>query len=334
LSSKTFREDFPELLKHMSEYGPERVPRMMARNSQILDLNKASLEDLCEASQVQVYELYQLMIQSMQENFPVCGGVMPWVFKRPWVTVGIQTVDGDDRPGFGYYAVKNSYSPINVCWCQEWSVLAPYEEISLKVKVFNQNNDDLSDCVVSLKVLGPDMTEFTACVSPYNEKCDFGKIALTDEFTNKCFLVYADIHRGKETISRSVYFNKCTDLLSKQDVYEKYRTTPAENLYFKNGPWLKPCVEQAKQADISAMVLKRGLDGQYHYADVLIKNNSKIPAYPVTIDVCDDEQRCMLSDNFFLLEGNEERIVRVTADKGVVGDILISLWNGRDLVVS
>lgn len=150
LSSAEFSEKYPDLLNHFSEYVPERVPRMTSRISQITDLSGISLQELCEASQVQAYEFYQLMIQAMHENFPFCGGVQPWVFKRPWATVGIQTVDGDDRPGFAYYAVLNSYKLINVCWCQEWSVIASGETLPLTVKVFNDSTEDLSDTVITL----------------------------------------------------------------------------------------------------------------------------------------------------------------------------------------
>ena len=77
---------------------------------------------------------------------------MPWVFKRPWTTTAIQTVDGNDLPTYAYYAVQNAYRPINVYWCQQWSVLAPGESIPLVVKVFNQNGVNLSDTTVSLTV--------------------------------------------------------------------------------------------------------------------------------------------------------------------------------------
>lgn len=334
LSSPTFREDFPGLVNHMSEYSPERVPRMMARNSQIMNLHISGLEDVCLASQVQVYEFYQLMIQSMQENFPICGGIMPWVFKRPWATIGVQTVDGDDRPGLAYYAVKNSYSPINVCWCQEWSILAPFEEMSLVVKVFNQNDEDLSDAVVTLKIFAPDLTIFEEYKSDYRDICDFGKIILTDIFTNTCFLVSVDISKKGVSLARSVYFNKCTDVLADAELQRKCRSLPTENLYFENGPWLKPTIERAKRAEIIANIVKKGTDGKYSYADVLIENTSQTPAFPIVIDVNNDEQRCFLSENFFMLEGGEKKNIRITADKGEIAKIKISFWNGSDLTVS
>lgn len=63
LSSEEFGKNFPELINHFSEYNPGRIPRMLARASQIIDVNTFTLEDICEATQVQAYEFYQLMIQ-------------------------------------------------------------------------------------------------------------------------------------------------------------------------------------------------------------------------------------------------------------------------------
>ena len=334
LASPTFEKDFPSLINHMSEYLPDRVPRMMARNSQIIDLNTASLENVCEASQIQVYEFYQLMIQSMQENFPFCGGIMPWVFKRPWPTVGIQTVDGDDRPGYAYYAVLNSYKPVNVCWCQEWSVLAPQEEISLIVKTFNQNNENLTEAEVSLTVFNPDLTVYKAFKSKYMQICDFGKIRIPIEFTDKCFLVSADISENGKLLNRSVYFNKCTGELNDKELYENSRTAPTKNMYFKNGPWLKASITGAKQSVIDGEILQRGVEGKYPYADIIIKNISNTPAYPITLDLTDDNQRCFLNENFFLLMPGEEKKIRITCDKGEIKEVKVDFWNGAPLLIS
>ncbi len=48
-----FSEKFPSLLNHFVEYLPERVPRMLARASQIVNINGVSLEKLSLATQVQ-----------------------------------------------------------------------------------------------------------------------------------------------------------------------------------------------------------------------------------------------------------------------------------------
>lgn len=334
LTAPDFATQFPSFFNHVTEFLPERVPRMMARNSQIIDISACSLGELCEASQVQVYEFYQLMIQAMRENFPYCGGVMPWGFKRPWPTVGCQTVDGDDNAGLCYYAVLNSYSPVNVCWCQQWSVLAPKESLSLVVKTFNQNDTDLSDAELCLTVFRPDMTVFKEYTTSFKPVCDFGILQIDDSFTNTCFLVCADVKLDGDIISRSVYFNKCTDALSDKELYDKYRLAPTENLYFKNGPYLKPTIESAKKAKLSASIVSTGINGKYHFADIALKNISDITAYPITAETVNEDQRFFLSENFFMIKPNEEKTLRITCDSGKVSDVKISFWNGDTLYLT
>jgi beta-mannosidase len=306
---------------------------MTARISQIIDMKSITLRDICEASQVQGYEWYQLMIQSIRENYPRCGGIMPWVFKRPWATAGIQTVDGDDRPGYCYYAVKNSYAEVNIAWLQEWSILAPSERISLKTRVFGFDEQKHSNALVRLTVYAPDLSVAKEYEARAMEELDFGFFELPDGFTDTAFLVCAELSFGEKVISRSVYFNKCTELLKNEALLSEYRSSPKENLRLDGGPWLKASVANARKAAINAETVARGHDGKYSFAEIEIRNISDAPAFPVTLDIASDTQRCFLSDNFFMLKPNESKRVRLTCDKGEVEKIEISLWNGENIVV-
>lgn len=333
LSAPEFAENYPNLLNHFTEYIPSRVPRMTSRISQIIDMRDINLEDICEASQVQAYEFYQLMIQSMHENYPVCGGLMPWVFKRHWTTVGIQMVDGDDRPSLCYYSVKNSYRPINIAWLQEWSVIAPNEKLNLKLRVFNDLSEDISDAKIKLTVFSPDLSVNKEYSAVYTENVDFGTFIPDDSFTDKCFLVCADIERHGKNIARSVYFCKCTSLLCDKSLYEKYRSAPCENIRLDNGPWLKNDISSSQRTNITAERVKDGFDGKYPFVEIIIRNISDVPAYPVVIDMCDEDSRCFLDDNFFMLKGGEEKLVRITCDKETTGKISINCWNGSRLEI-
>lgn len=112
------------------------------------------------------------------------------------------------------------------------------------------------------------------------------------------------------------------------------RTAPAKNMYFKNGPWLKTSIKNAKQAVIDGEILQRGVEGKYSFADILIKNISENPAYPITLDSTDGEQRCFLNDNFFLLMPGEEKTIRITCDKGEIKKVKVDFWNGTPLFIS
>lgn len=333
LEDEKFKEEFPDIINHFTEYNPERVPRMTARISQITDMKNITLRELCEASAVQGYEWYQLMIQAMRSNYPVCGGIMPWVFKRPWPTAGIQTVDGDDRPSYCYYAVKNAYANVTVAWLQPWSVIAPEEELSLVVRVLSDEELDFSDTLIKLTIYRPDLTKAAEFEEMGAKEIDFGRFAPDKSFTDTCFLVCAEIYRKEELLSRSVYFNKCTSLLGDKTLYEKYRTSPTETLRFDNGPWLKEDVKHAKRAVLQAKIICRGKEGRYSYAIAEVENVSAFPAYPVTLDLVSEKQRCFLSDNFFLLKEGEKKTVKAVCDTAEIEEIEISLWNGDSITV-
>lgn len=335
LTSPDFAEEFPELLNHFSEYAPTRISQMTSRISQIGDISSFTLADLCEASHTQSYEFYQTMIQAMRENYPVCGGIMPWVFKRPWPTVGIQTVDGDDRPTYTYYAVQNAYRRISASLCQKWSILAPLESIELLVKVLDEDGSCPENADVTLTVYNPDLTEAVrytakACESEIN----FGEFKLDQSFTNTCFLISVDITDGTELISRNVYFNKCTDFLADEKACQEYRATPQANLIFKNGPWLKDNIKNANKAILNGKRVCNGVDEMgYCYTEILIENTADVPAYPIVISLTDETKRFFLSDNFFMVAPREKKTVRITSQSGECGEISVMAWNTEGIII-
>jgi len=336
LSSEEFGKNFPELINHFSEYNPERIPRMLARASQIIDANAFTLEDICEATQVQAYEFYQLMIQSMHENYPVCGGIMPWVFKRPWTTTAIQTVDGMGLPTYPYYAVKNSYSGINICLCQQWSVTAPYEEIPVSVKIFNETVDTLEGSIINVTIYSPDMSiakEYKEAVSQEKTEYNFESFKPDDKYIDKSFLICTDITRDNTILSRATYFVKCTSMLADTESYKRYRSEACENLYFENGGQLKNTIVDAKSAKLEGKITATGGEGRYSFADIEITNNSDVAAFPVTVETQDENIRFFLSDNFFLMKAGECKIVHITFDADEASDVVIKCWNGEEILV-
>lgn len=321
IASDEFQKNYPELLNHFSEYIPERVPRMFARCSQIGDVTKFTLKELCEATHVQAFEFYTLMIQSMRENYPYCGGVMPWVFKRPWATAGIQLVDGAGRPCLQYYAMKNAYRDADVCLCLKWSIIAPFERVPLKVKVFGEIKD-FSE--IKLTVYSPDMTVKKEYSAKTDKSVEFDDFIPDESFKDKCFVINVDLV-GKEKV-RSTYFLKCTSMLEDAELLNKYRTSPNENLYFKNGPWLKETIENAKKAVLQLDVTD-AKKGEYYEYDILIKNTADIAAYPVVIKAKDESAKFLLSDNFMLIKPFEEKIIHVTSRNSE--EFYVEAWNKK-----
>ena len=333
LSAPEFAENFPELLGHFTEYAPSRVPRMLSRASQIADMNGITLEGMCEATQAQAYEFYTLMIQAMRENYPFCGGVLPWVFKRHWTTVGIQVVDGSGQPGYPYYAVQNTYRPLGVCLSLEWSVIAPGERVPLKVRLFNQNGESTYGDVLSVTVYAPDMTPadvqthvLRGCENEYT----FADFVPDAAYTDTCFLIAADWKRAAEIRARTVYFVKCTSLLADPALYAKYRSEPSENLYFKNGPWLKAGLCAAKRATLTAEFVATSTENGRTSVDIRVRNVSDIAAYPVTVEPVNTNVRFFANENFFLLAPGEIKNLRIVCDglgKDAAADMCVKAWN-------
>ena len=326
IASEEFQKNYPEILNHFTEYAPYRIPVMLSRASQICNLEDITLKDLCEASHVSAYEFYNLMIQSMRENYPYCGGILPWLFKRPWATAGIQTVDGCGRPVYPYYAVLNTYKPLNICLCQKWSIIAPNEPVELETVIFNENNEDLKGAEVTVTVYNPDLTVAFEKKDTVKDRNIFGEFIPDDSFTNQCFVICADISREGKSLSRTCYFVKCTDMYADKELYEKYRSGAHHNLYFKDGPWLKDSLTAAKKAKLEFEVVEKGKEGIFDYYVIKIKNNSENVAYPVTVDVTNSKVRFYADCNFFMLKPYEEINVKVTCD-GDDTEFVVNAWN-------
>lgn len=337
LEKEGAKEKYPELLHHFTEYNPDRIPRMMSRISHIVNASSCTLKELCEASQTQAYEFYALMIQAFREHYPKCGGLMPWVFKRHWTTTGIQIVDGMGQPGYPYYAVKNTYAPVNVCLCQQWSVIAPSEEIPLKVKIFNQNNDVIIGSTVSVTVYAPDMTVASKQEEIWREsvqEIDFQSFVPDETYVNKAFLIEADLKKDNFCLSRTVYFVSCTSKLADTDTYTKYRKRPEKTLYFENGPWLKPGIQSAQKAALKLLDISETQESNYLRQYVTIKNVAAVSAYPVIIET--ESTRFYADDNFFMLEPGEQKTVCITMESDKLQGrekITISAWNSEGITL-
>ena len=318
LASRDFAEGFPELMNHFTEYNPARIPQMLSRASQITNIRNCNLEVLCEATQIQAYEWYTVMVQAMEENYPACGGILPWVFKRPWATVGIQVVDGMGQPSYPYYAIRNTYQNLSICFCEQWSILKPREEIPLTLKIFNRSEEDLTNAIVTLTVYDPTLQPDAEYSCAYDGRTEyrFAPFTLSEKYTDHCFLICVELTRGGEVLARTTYYPKCTSLYTDPALFERHRAAPVGNLYFHNGPWLIEDLKAARKADVATEITPIEITPEgYRVYRITVKNTSDTPAYPVTVDVRNTTCRFYLDDNFFLLKPGEVKTVMLTCDK-------------------
>ena len=101
---------------------------------------------------------------------------------------------------------------------------------------------------------------------------------------------------------------------------------------FENGPWVKPCIQAANKAKLTAKLVETGMAGNYRYYDVRIENVSKYPAYPITFQLDEDTPRHYESDAMFMLRPGDSRVIRITTDslkEYSAKDIEVRFWNGE-----
>lgn len=316
LTNPEFAKVLPELVHHFTEYTADNMKYKLARISHITDISDMTLENLCKASQMQAYEFYTVMIQTAEENYPVCGGIMPWVFKRPCPTAAIQLVDAYGRPNYNYYAMQNTYRDIGICYCQKWSILKPHETLPITVKIFNQGHYCLNDAKIRFTIYSPDLSlekEWAFDYIDATNEYTLEDFKLTDKYTNKCFLASADLIINNDIAARTVYVHKCTDMLADEEFCAEYRKEP-KRITFENGPYLMEDLKNAGAARLDVQIIDNGYEGSYRVYEVIIENISDVPAYPVTINIINKTARFFASDNYIMIKQNEVKKIKVTCD--------------------
>lgn len=339
-----FSLENPELRNHFTEYVPERVPRMLARASHISKIKGISLPDLVEATQIASYEFYQIMIQAMRTNYPVTCGIMPWVFKRAWTTVGIQLVDGLGDPIAPFYAVKNAYRPQIVVVGFDHMSVAPGETIRLPVTLIDEGPGDYNGVTVSLMIMDPEMRP----VDQYEWPVQIGAskqtswqditMSVPEKYADRFFFVMALLKKDGEVLARSFYWPRCLACLAEEPFRTQYRSRPNPNLSHDNGPWLKQQLQAAPQADLSVAVASITESEDRMHMVLLLENRSETPAFPVRIDIDEDKTLSYAEDNYFCLMPGETRRIAVTTDTtgydAATLTLTMTAWNSRPVVCS
>lgn len=318
--SEEFERKNPELRNHFCEFIPSRIPRMLSRASAITDINGISLEDLCEATQVASYEFYEIMIQSMRENYPVTGGLMPWVYRRPSVAVGIQLMDGLGDPIAPYYALKEAYKPLTVFVSLPYVTWAAGEDLPLTVRVVN-GAGETGKRRITVRLYDPDFSEVfcdtreIALDGDYQTVYELPAFRLPGSFREKFFFVEASLYEGDALRARSFYWPKVLAAMDDPEFRAKRRDGMQPNLMFEKGPWLKRQIAQGPGTRLTASVDGCQREGCRLSFRLTVKNDGPVPAFPVRPDTVDDGTVCAMEDSFFFLRPGEERVLR--------GDVLL-----------
>lgn len=344
--SNIFTDEFvtgnPELHNHFTEFIPSRIPRMMSRASMISNIRGITLPDLCEATQLASCEFYQIMVNSMRENYPVSCGVLPWVFKRAWTTVAIQLVDGLGDPIAPYYYVKNAYSPLSAEISLREVSYAPGETISPEIKLICDDLHAYTGLTVKYEIFSPRLElvhseSFDCDITPdeYMKTFAASEFTLPADYTEKFFFLRASVENSAGMLNQSFYWCKVLERLADEEFRTKFRSEPSENNEFENGPWLKPQLSALTGGEAGLTVLSRSIrengDERRLNVRVRVENTGSLPLFPVKLDILEDKTLTYGSDNYFFLPIGDEREltfevrVRDSALKSVT--LSLTAWN-------
>jgi beta-mannosidase len=314
MMEESFRDTHPELLNHFTEYVPERVPRMLARASAISDVKSADIETLALATQMASAEFYQIMIQSMRENYPTCGGMILWVLKRSWTTVGIQLMDGLSEPIAPYYYMKNAYSPVNTVLALSHLIYAPGERVMLPLRIINESGCKIDHALVKLEVFN-DRLERMRCWEHFMEiPTDTFLTAvaehmyeLPEDYCDRFFFLRASIYQDGRMLQQSFYWPKSLKRMCDKEFCAEYRSKAHENPVYDNGPWLKDSIAAVDPAELTCNAKAVPCSDGFRKYLLEVENTSKIGAFPVRLQLV--EEHCVQnpSDNFFFLPAGECR---------------------------
>lgn len=335
-----FRDSHPELLNHFTEYVPERVPRMLSRASAITDVSNADIETLALATQMASAEYYQIMIQGMRENYPVCGGIMPWVLKRPWTTVGIQLIDGLGEPIAPFYAVKSAYRPVDLLIGFTRLIFGPGESMNLPIRLIQENTDSfsLSGSVVKLEIFN-DRLELLqqwdysthGAGSEFITEIAEPAYSIPSTYSERFFVVRLSLYQEGDMALQSIYWPKSLQRMSDVAYRTAYRSEARENIYFDRGPWLKDSVSTAEPAVLICEVVEVLPLKDFQRYRISIRNQTDVAAFPVSLQLAEDDSVQYSSDNYFFLPAGETREIILhcfdRTDSTRELTLLVSAWN-------
>jgi len=339
--SEEFKISNPELHNHFTEFIPSRIPRMMSRASIIDNVREMDLERMCEATQISAYEFYQIMLQSLRENYPVAGGILPWVFKRQWTTVAIQLIDGLGDTTAMYYATKNSYSPLVAEIALREVTFAPGESFTPDLRLLCSIGEPKKIRAgyelwsPSLELLRRETFDTEVTAGEGSISFDAAPVDIPEEWSDRFFFLRAFAADESGELQQSFYWCKALECMRDTEFAAKRRADACENIDFVNGPWLKPQVTAIGGAGLrlrtfSSRTYRSGTERRARIA-FEIENTGSKPAFPVTLGIEEFKTLSMFDDNFFFLGAGKSR--RLEAEVRIKDDSLTALtltaycWN-------
>ncbi len=320
INSPEFMASHPEFVYHNMEYGTNRTVLLLARASQVDDMNAPSLERYSVAGQAATGEFLQVVSDIMQSNYPVTTGLAPWVYDTPWpLSTFCMFVDYDGQPVASYYFLKRTYEPTHVAVNFPHLVWSKGEKIPLSLSVMHAGRIGMKGLTAALEVLDYRFrplwrAERTLEVKPGPsvKRADLGEFLIPDSLEDHFFYLVAEL-KGPDgkLISRSVNWPRVLRLLDDSGFRTKYRSSPRLSLTFKSGPWLRQEVA-ANRAGLEAQLISHRHEGEGRsLVQVRVRNTGAQPAFYTEVNIDGTKRTFYATDNGFWLAPKEERVLDV-----------------------
>lgn len=338
---KDFYKIHPEFIHHFTEYGPARVPRMLSRASHIDDMSDPTIESITEATQIGAGEFYQVLSEKIQGNYPVTTGLMPWVFKRPWPVIAIQTMDWFGQAAAPYYFLKRTYEPTHAAIDLQRLLWAPEDQIDLVSKITHANKNSFSGTtnvtIYDDKFHPVWKNEKSVFIKegPSVNQSNIGAYQIPPAYTDRYLFIVTELkNNAGGLISRSVYYPRVLEQMEDKEFKDKYISEPIAWIALQKGPWLKPTVSKSKTKLSINLISNSVLSEKENQILVKVKNDGNIPAFMTKVDIEGAKRIFYATDNYFWLSPGEEKEVKLNVqwrepqNKSLVV-LAVQAWNTK-----
>ncbi len=317
MDEKLMQERFPEITYHWVEFNPARLPQMLARGSAFDHLAEVRLGRFSEAVAVGSGEFYKISAEAARSAFPQNGGLLFWVWKRPWPIVGIQICDGFGHPLAVYYEVKRAFRSPWICLAPPHLTYAPGEEVEMPIWILSEaRRPELKAVRVKAQLIGPDLTQrqewnqwptVDLPGSPRPIQGPILRFQVPQDAKRAFFFAVLELEDASgRLLARNVYPFRCPPQLEEEPFRKDYRAKPSQAFILDQGPWLRPQLEKLP-TKLALQLLRAEKEefGRLRW-EVEVHNTGDRPAVMVNLQTT-DLTPVVAEDGYFWLAPGESR---------------------------
>ncbi len=307
-----FELSHPTLRHHWAEFNPTRIPRMLDRARIFDDISIDDNARVVEAVQLGAAEIYETVAADFRASDVDATMVMPWVFNRPWPSVGMQVIDHSGRPTPGYYALRRSYAPIALAVRTAHEAVATGENLTLQIAV-NRDADLMATAAVRVRVYDDALTLHRSEAVPLGTD-SFPTVELEVPPEAAYLLVVVDLDDERGGLqARTMRVLRVAPGLDDAERRAAYRSVP-EPTALHGASALRPLL--AEMPTRLALAVTGSLavvdGGELLRGEVEVRNAGAVPAAYVRLDWADADWILDADDSYFWLEPGESRRLTVT----------------------